>query len=134
MSFNDFRKPYFGDEFRMARLNSFHRLGRIPRTEVDDTDYTLLIDDVLVAFTALTEPRVVNLPPAASMVADGANNKVNSFIIKDEALAAGTHNITLTPAMGETIEGAGTYVMSNDGESVTFYTSGTDWFVLNSKI
>lgn len=130
MSFNDFKKSYFGDDSRQNRLNTYSRLGYLPRTEIDDTNYTLLTEDVLVAYTALSASRTITLPSAATLVATGPNNKVNSFIVKDETGSASTYNIVLQPTGGELFDGAANYTISSDFGSVQFYTEGTAFFIV----
>lgn len=133
-SFNDFRKTYFGDDEIQSRYAAASRLGRIPRTEVDDDDYTLDVDDVLVAFITLTAGRTLTLPLAATMVGSGPNNKVNSFIIKDESGDAATYNITIQPSGGETIDGNASASITNDYGALTFYTDGIAWFSLSNNL
>lgn len=127
-SFNDFRKTYFGDDEIQSRYAAASRLGRIPRTEVDDDDYTLQLDDVLVSFIALTAGRTLTLPLAATMVGSGPNNKVNSFIVKDESGDASTYNITIQPSGGETIDGQPWALINNNYGNLQFYTNGIEWF------
>lgn len=128
MSFNDFKKSYFGDEARQNRLNTYSRLGYIPRTAVDDADYTALVDDVLISIVALTAPRTITLPLAATLVSNGPNNKVKSFIIKDESGDAITHNITVQPSGGETIDGQPWALINNSYGNLQLYTNGVEFF------
>lgn len=52
-------------------------------------------------------------------------------IVKDEGFNASANNITMKQAASEKIEDvAGDYVISSNGASVTFFSDGTDWFVI----
>jgi len=98
------------------------RAGRIINTTtVNDTNYTVLEADHLVAYTALTAARTVTLTDA--LCADG-----RTYDIKDEAGAAGTWNITIDPEGTTTIDGATTAVIDGDYNSLTVYCRGSAWF------
>jgi hypothetical protein len=61
-----------------------------------------------------------------------ADGKV--IIIKDEAGSAGSNNITITPPLGETIDGASSKVInSNYGMLTLVRNGGGSWFII-SKI
>lgn len=51
------------------------------------------------------------------------------FIIKDQSGAAGTNNITVTPATG-TIDGAANFVMNTNYGSITVKFDGTNYFII----
>lgn len=82
---------------------------------VSTTDYAVALNKTVGAAT------VVNLPnsPTAGQV----------FVIKDAKGDAAANNITVTPASG-TIEGAGTYVMNLNYQSVTVFYNGASWSVM----
>jgi hypothetical protein len=82
---------------------------------VTTSDYVVIINKTSGAST------VVNLPasPAAGDV----------YIIKDGKGDATTNNITLTPAAGN-IDGAGTFVMATNYQSITLVYNGTEWNVV----
>lgn len=75
------------------------------------TDYIVVVNKTVGAATA------VNLPAGVTG---------QEFVIKDGKLDAATNNITLTPAAGN-IDGAATYVMNVNGQSVTIVYNGTQW-------
>lgn len=50
--------------------------------------------------------------------------------IKDAGGNASTNNITIATQGSETIDGAASYVISSNYESVTIYTDGTNWFII----
>lgn len=79
---------------------------------VTTSDYMVVINKTVGAAT------VVNLP-AGPTVGD-------TYLIKDGKGDAAANNITLTPAAG-TIDGAGTYVISQGYESITVVYNGTEW-------
>lgn len=47
--------------------------------------------------------------------------------VKDGTGLAGTNNITVTDINGVLIDGAASYVLSNNYESVDFYWNGSAW-------
>lgn len=77
--------------------------------------------------------RVVGVTSTSSArtVTVGTNLVKNGRVItiKDESGGAGTNNITVATEGSENIDGASTYVMSADYESVTIYSDGTNWFI-----
>jgi hypothetical protein len=81
---------------------------------VTTADYLICINKTVGAATT------VNLPasPTAGDI----------YIIKDKKGDAATNNITLTPAAGN-IDGAGTYVMNINRQSVMVIYDGSEWSV-----
>jgi len=130
MSFNDFRKSYLGTDVIQERLNTASRLGATGITFVSDAVHTLLKDETIIAYTAITAPRIITLPPSATMVQKGPKNQVNSFYLKDQSGAAGTHSLTLQPTGGQLFDGATSFVLNTNYDSVHFYTDGSNWFSL----
>lgn len=92
------------------------------RTTVADIAYTVLVTDLIVAYTTLTAARTVTLPAAATAGA----RKV--YIIKDEAGTAATNNITIDGNASEVIDGSTTKIINTNYGSVTIYCNGTAWF------
>ena len=129
MAFTDFRLSYLGDENIATRFNSEARLGRLPYTEVEDDDINVSpTNDYLIAFTVLTGARDANLP-ALTDVAIG-----KSYIVVDEADAAGTHDITIIPDGSDTINGAADLVIAKDRGFAEFYRGTTEWIILSKDI
>ncbi|HEX5543686.1 MAG TPA: glycosyl hydrolase family 28-related protein [Micromonospora sp.] len=92
------------------------------RTAVSDANYTVLSSDMLVAYTALTAARTVNLPAQGTTYPAG-----QEVTISDESgSCSATNTITITPASG-TINGASSLVLSSPRASVTLYANGTNW-------
>ena len=60
----------------------------------------------------------------------GANHFLGSVYIKDKKGNAGADNITITPNGAETIDGAGTLVLSTNYDSVRLLFNGTEWSVI----
>lgn len=55
---------------------------------------------------------------------------VRVYTIKDESGAAGTNNITVATEGAEIIEGSATHVINVNYESKSYYSDGTNWFIL----
>lgn len=90
------------------------------------TDYNVLVSDYLISVTSTASLVTINLPdPTSSGMFIG-----KQFIVKDESLASQTNNITINASGGALIDGAASQVISIDGGSFTFYTNGTDYFII----
>lgn len=96
------------------------RLAGATRTTVNDANYTTLVSDLLVAFTALTAARIVTLASGASAG--------RSLTIKDESGACSPTN---TITVGSNIDGLSTAVLSSPYAVLTLYWNGTTWNVIN---
>jgi len=68
--------------------------------------------------------RIVNLPAAATA---GAGKM---YVFKDETGNAATNNITIDPNGAELIDGAASYVMAVNRESITVICTGTGWQII----
>lgn len=86
--------------------------------------YTVLLSDFFISIRPATlGTGTINLPTASS--ASG-----RYFIIKDVEGAAGGKPITIDPSGAELIDGAATYIMNTDWESLSIYSNGTAWFII----
>ena len=86
------------------------------RRAVNDTNYTVVASDTIVAYTALTAARVVTLP---SGLATG-----KQVSIKDESgSCSGGNTITISG----TIDGGSSIVLNAAYASATVYYNGTNW-------
>lgn len=96
---------------------------RAKRSTVNDGNYNATSANLIIAYTALTAQRTVNLPAANTMTG-------RILIIKDEAGTAGTNNIVLDPNGAELIDGASTKSINTNYGSLTIYSSGSAWFII----
>ncbi len=92
-------------------------------TTVNAATYDLLAsDDILnVTYTATGAVTSLTLPTAQCVAG-------RTIVIKDAGGNAGTNNITIYSA--DNIDGAGTYVINSDYDSITLYSTGTTWRVI----
>ena len=86
--------------------------------------YSTLTTDYLIGVTNTDAARTVTLESDAAAIAGFV------YRIKDESGGAGTNNITIATEGGETIDGAATFVLNSDHESITVYSDGTNWNVV----
>lgn len=82
---------------------------------ITTSDYVVVVNKTVGAATT------VNLP--------GSPTAGDTYVIKDGKFDAATNNITVTPAAG-TIDGAATYVMATNGQSITVVYSGSEWLIV----
>jgi hypothetical protein len=96
----------------------------IPSVEKSgDTASTISDGTTYHGVTALTAARAKTLPLAKNYL------KGLPLVIQDESGAAGTHNITISRAGSDTINGATSVTIStNYGRRVLFATGATTWF------
>lgn len=85
---------------------------------------TVSVSDYYVGVDCSLAAKTVNLPAAATA---GAGK---TFVIKDETGSAATTNITIDANGAELIDGAATYVMAVNRESVTLVCDGTGWQII----
>lgn len=58
------------------------------------------------------------------------NSATRVFTIKDEIGTAGTYPITVTPQINDKIDGAGTFILNSNFESITLQCDGaSNWLV-----
>lgn len=68
-------------------------------------------------------------PPAPAIVNLPVGVPGQKIIVVDGLRNAGTHNITVQPAVGETIQGQSAYVMNANGAAAGFHFVANDWKV-----
>jgi len=86
-----------------------------------DTPYTALVTDRTILCDASGKALTVNLPAAANV------NKQVFNIKKTDATA---NTITVDGNSTETIDGATTYVITTQYESITIQCDGSDWHII----
>jgi hypothetical protein len=99
------------------------RLDRLPRSTATAATYTHLITD---QYIGVDRAGVVQI----DLVAVATVKEGYTVVIKDESGNASANNITIDASGGEFIDGALTFVISGDYNSVTLYCTGSEWFVI----
>jgi len=85
-------------------------------------DTSIAAGDYYIGVTDTSSPRTMTLPIASTLLDQ-------SFIIKDESLAAATNNITINVSGGALIDGSATKLINTNGGSLTFIFDGTNYFI-----
>lgn len=101
--------------FTGASIGSYRSTTTTPDT-IALTDYTVDVNT--------TGAFVVNLPTAGGGAGQAATGRV--FIVKN----SGGATVTVTPAGGQTIDGASTFVVQTKYASFTFQSTGSGWVLL----
>lgn len=98
------------------------------RTNVGATNYnpSILTTDHVIVVDNSAAPRSVII--STEDIASASGSRVREFIVPDEQQSAGTNNITVTLENGGTINGASSYVISGNGDSLSFYVDGNNGF------
>jgi hypothetical protein len=86
-----------------------------------------LTDHRVIAVTDTSSPRSVII--STENIQEGTSDKPEYFTVKDESINAGTNNITISGESGN-IDGAANFVINVDGGSITFYSDGTDLWII----
>ena len=107
--------------------NSVNNVFKNQPVSLQTTSYTAAPNDVIIGYTALSAAVTVTLPTAA------AANKGKFYVIKDEAGAAATNNITIQPSSGN-IDGVSSIAISSNFGSVQVYTDGNAWFTQSENL
>jgi hypothetical protein len=82
------------------------------------------LDERVIGVDTTSGAIVVTIPNAASQLPGELT------IIKDEANNCAVNNCTIQANMGSLIDGAATYVLTNNGESVILYSDGSEYYVV----
>lgn len=99
-----------------------HKLN-IPLTVVSTASADIDLDSSTMIHVTYTDTGTVNLALKTVALISG-----DIFNIKDAGLNASVYNIIITPE-AELIEGQATYTMNTDGESISIYSDGSNWFI-----
>ena len=86
-----------------------------------------LTTDYIIAITNTDAARAVTISTEDEDTGTVDNPRV--FVIKDESGGAAAYNITVTLESGGTIDGAASYVINQNYQSITLYVDGTSGFV-----
>jgi hypothetical protein len=84
------------------------------------TAYTVTNQDQIILVNATSGAIAITLPPAASVLG-------THYTIKDWKGNSATHNITISAASGQTIDGSSTFVMGTNYETVRLVGDGSNW-------
>lgn len=115
------RAGAYGYYLKMAADQGASNSERVTTTA---TNYTAKSSDSIVAVTDTSVARTITLPDAATV------GKGRTITIKDTSGAAGTNNVTLSPAAG-TIDGAATQKINVNYGAYKLYSDGANWKVLS---
>jgi len=97
--------------------------GKRKRTAVSTT-YQATPSDDIIANTATGTPYTITLPAVATVPVGFV------LTVVDEGGAATSDNITVKGSGSELINGANTFVLNANYESITVYSNGTKWLVI----
>lgn len=112
------------DKFNVteAETQQLHgeKVNRTPATSV----YKVLLTDYLIAITNLGVAPTITLPPT-NLAGIG-----KIYVVKDEAGGAATTTITVRPTFtAEGIDGAASFSITGNFNSISLYCNGGSWFV-----
>ena len=85
------------------------------------------------SYTAKAGDRVIGVNRAGAVTVTLPTAEVRKgriYTVKDESGAAATNNITVATEGSETIDGSATDVINVNYESKSYYSDGTNWFIL----
>lgn len=95
-------------------------------TSVNNANHTVGPNEQLITITNLTAPRAFTLPDPTG----GSAALPYDFVtIKDQSGLCGTFNVTVTPT-ASLIDGAASFVLSANYQSMTFYHNGVNYFLV----
>jgi len=119
MGFNNFYDLDKGDLNKASEKNTEHRLGRYIYRRIDNTNYTIVVNqDHFIEFHNLTGNRTLNLPDLATVLVG------QTYIIMKDGSG---HSITLDPFSSQTVNGSATYVLSGSHATINLIATPTEW-------
>lgn len=119
MPFNNFYDLDKGDLNKASEKNTEHRLGRYVFRKVDNTNYTIVINqDHFIEFENLSGNRTLNLPDINTV------KQGQTYIIMKDGSG---YTITLDPFGAQTINGSATYALIGSHASVNIVANSTGW-------
>ena len=87
-----------------------------------------LTNDYIITADNTAAARAITI--SSEDVATGSATIPRIFIIKDQYGAAATYNLTVTLESGGTIDGAASFVINSNYQSITLYVNGTNAWVI----
>lgn len=130
--FPTFEDQYDGRVMRqfinqLQRILSLDAVPKYKLVEVEADTYDVQRTDEIIGVNYTVTAAVdINLPDAAAFF---KTNKTRILTICDQGGNASANNITVNAKGAQDINGASTYVISLDRESIDIYTNGANWFV-----
>ncbi len=117
-------QEYFNKQLEQA-VNEIVNRVNINYKKVTTSTYDILVDNLFIDVNVGTAT-TLSLPQNPPI---GTN-----FIVKDSSGSAGTNNITVTPASGNTIQGQANFVINNNFGSLEIIYNGTNqWLVIQNQ-
>lgn len=119
MGFNNFYDLDKGDLNKASEKNTEHRLGRYVFRKVNNTNYTMVVNqDHFIEFENLSGNRTLNLPDINTV------KQGQTYIIMKDGSG---HTVTLDPFSSQTINGSASYNLSGSHASINIVANSTGW-------
>jgi hypothetical protein len=119
MGFNNFYDLDKGDLNKASEKNTEHRLGRYVFRKVNNSDYTMVVNqDHFIEFENLSGNRTLNLPDINTV------KQGQTYIIMKDGSG---HTVTLDPFSSQTINGSASYHLSGSHTSVNIVANSIGW-------
>jgi hypothetical protein len=107
------------------------------RTPVGDANYMVALTDRIVAYTAITAPRQVTLPPSVSPSTPsllGYPIGARLLVVDESGNCSPSNTITVVPSGTDKIDGQTSFVVNSSYGYVGLESNGAGaWTVINSK-
>jgi len=98
------------------------------KTNVANTNYTLISSDYRIAITSITAARTITIPTAE--IAKGSTTQVREWAFKDQSgSVTGSNTVTIATEGSETIDGAASLVLKTPFFDFKLYADGNNLFV-----